>query len=265
MSIDLKKIKSKLSSLTNKGSGDSNVKWFKPEIGEQVIRILPMADGDPFKSFQFHYGVGDNPGFLCPKRNFGDSCPVCEFATKLYKEGTDESIKMAKNFFAKERFYSPIIVRGQEDEGVQIWGYGRTAYEKLLRMVLDPEFGDITDVEKGTDLTLTLTKVPGKKYPNSDIAGKRKTSPVCPDINSDECKELLDSIPDFTKLFSRKSTEDVQQILDEYMATPADEEAPESVAETVKYGSADENKDEKKSPAKRKTKVTEALEDLNRE
>ena len=56
-----------------------------PQDGENNIRIVPTADGDPFKERYFHYGVGEQ-SFLCPKRNFGDDCPVCNFGNQLWNE-----------------------------------------------------------------------------------------------------------------------------------------------------------------------------------
>ena len=47
MGINLAKMKEKLDALENKGSGAS-VFW-RPEDGEQTIRIVPTSDGDPFK------------------------------------------------------------------------------------------------------------------------------------------------------------------------------------------------------------------------
>ena len=135
MAIDMKAMRAKLSALKN-GGGNRNVFW-RPQDGDQDIRIVSPADGDPFKDFYFHYNVGNNSGFLCPKKNFGDDCAVCSFVRSLYDEGTEESIKMAKSLTARQRFFSPVVVRGEEKEGVRIWGYGKTAYETLLNLVLN--------------------------------------------------------------------------------------------------------------------------------
>ena len=75
MAIDLKKMRAKLAAAQTRGGSSSSVFW-RPQDGEQVIRIVPTEDGDPFKENYFHYNVGNNPGFLCPKKNFGDTCPV---------------------------------------------------------------------------------------------------------------------------------------------------------------------------------------------
>ena len=154
MSINIDKMKQRKSALQNNG-GSRDTFW-RPVDGEQTIRIVPTADGDPFKDYWFHYNVGNNPGFLSPKKNFGEEDPLNDFVRKLFNEGTEDSIKMAKNLMARQRFFSPVLVRGEEDKGVRIWGYGKMVYEQLLNLVLNPEYGDITDTESGTDLVLTF-------------------------------------------------------------------------------------------------------------
>ena len=123
MGLDMKKMRQKYTSLKNRGGGKSF--FWRPQDGDQTIRIVPTADGDPFKDFWFHYNVGKNQGFLSPKRNFGESDPLDSFVRELFDEGTEDSVKMAKNLMARQRFFSPVIVRGEEDKGVRIWGYGR--------------------------------------------------------------------------------------------------------------------------------------------
>ena len=90
---------------------------------------------------------------------------------------SSEEASKAKDFFAKQRFFSPVLVRGEEDQGVRVWGYGKMAYEKLLTIVLDPDYGDITDPENGNDLKLMYGKLPGASFPRTDIRPRpRKTT-----------------------------------------------------------------------------------------
>ena len=84
MGIDLAKMKAKRDALENRGGKSA---FWRPDDGETIIRILPTSDGDPFREYWFHYNLGKNPGFLSPKKNFGDDCPVCSFANKLWNEG----------------------------------------------------------------------------------------------------------------------------------------------------------------------------------
>jgi len=212
----MKKMKAKYTALQNRGRGGGNKSmWFRPQDGEQVIRIVPTADGDPFKEFWLHYGVGKNPAFLSLKRNYGQDDPIDNFVRALYNEGDEESIKMAKSISAKQRFFSPVLVRGEEDKGVRIWGYGKQVYEQLLNLVLNPEYGDITDVDTGTDLTLQYGKPAGAQFPQTNLTPRRKSSGLTK--TSEETTELLESIPDIEGSFDKKTFDEMQTILDNFM------------------------------------------------
>ena len=232
MGIDLAKMKAKRDALENRGGKSA---FWRPEDGEQVIRLLPTSDGDPFKEYWFHYNLGKNPGFLSPKKNFGEDDPLNDFVRQLYKEGSDESIKMAKNLSARQRFFSPVLVRGQESEGVRLWGYGKTAYKELLNLVLNPEYGDITDVGEGTDLVINYGKPPGAQFPQTTIVPRRKSSPLSE--SNDKSAGMLDSIPDFSEVFesTKKTPSEIQQMLDEFLL--GEEDAEEVSSETTKYQS----------------------------
>tara|TARA_R110000822_G_scaffold148512_3_gene287534 strand:- start:85 stop:825 length:741 start_codon:yes stop_codon:yes gene_type:complete len=235
MGIDIKKMRQKLADLHNRG-GKGGARFWKPSEGENVVRIIPTKDGDPFKHFHFHYNVGEKTGILCPKKNFGDECPVCDFVSKLYNDGDDDSIQMARKLVAKSRFFSPVVVRGEDAEGVKVWGYSKTVYENLLQLVLNPDYGDITDPNNGTDLVLTYGKAPGAMYPSTNITARRKTTAISAD--SDQMSEYLDSEPDFDNLFEVKSREDVSAILDRFLLG-GNSDTSEGVVVTNKAGGTD--------------------------
>lgn len=218
MALDMAKMRAKLTELENGGRSKKDNVFWKPTEGDQEIRLVPTEDGDPFKVFHFHYNLGDaaRGGVLCPQRQFGDSCPVCDFASKLWQEGTDDSKKMAKSLFVRQRFFSPVIVRGEEDQGVRIWGYGKTIYETLLGLVLNPDYGDITDVSNGVDFTLTYT-LPKTKgaFPMTNLVPKRKSSPLLK--TKAGISEVLENIPNVEELFAKKSTSEVKAILESFL------------------------------------------------
>ena len=234
MGIDFDKMKAKRDALESRGNHKS-VFW-KPEDGEQTIRLLPTSDGDPFKQYWFHYNLGRNPGFLSPKKNFGESDPLDDFIRQLYKDGSDESIKMAKNLSARQRFFSPVLVRGEEGEGVRLWGYGKMAYKELLNLVLNPEYGDITDVNEGTDLTIHYGKPAGAQFPQTTITPRRRPSPAAE--TEAEIRSLLDQIPDYSTVFERKTPQDVQTMLDEFLLS--EEDAEEISSESSRYNGKSE-------------------------
>jgi len=243
MGIDMELMRRKLATLRGEHDGNGNSVWFRPDEGDTDIRIVPTNDGDPLKEMFFHYNVGEHRGgILCPKRNFGEHCPVCEFASQLWREGSDnndeESKKLAKSLFVRTRYFSPVVVRGREDEGIKVYGYGKMAYELLLGYILDPEYGDVTDIQEGTDITLTYTKPtkPGA-YPQTNLKMRRNTSPLLED--SDAIPALLDGLPEFDGLFERHTPEQIDAILDEQLA--GDSSAESRSSETTKYGGNEKN------------------------
>ena len=100
--------------------------------------------------------------------------------------------------------------------------------------MLNPEYGDITDVESGTDLVLKYGKPPGAQFPQTTLTPRRRTSPLCDEAlgGPEKCAELLESIPDFDSLFTRNTPEEIQVMLDEWLA--GEDEGSEDV---VKYDS----------------------------
>ena len=221
----MEKMRSRQVSLKNNSNGGSN-KFWRPQDGEQTIRIVSTPDGDPFREYWFHYNVGDTPGFLSPKRNFGEDCPLDSYVRQLWKEGSEESKRVAKKLGARQRFFAPVVVRGEEAEGVKMWGFGKRTYETLLGLVLNPEYGDITDPESGTDLVIGYGKPAGASFPETKITPRRKSSPLHKD--SERVVELMENIPDFEELFEngRKTPDEVQDILAAYLDS---EEASEEV------------------------------------
>ena len=168
---------------------------------------------------------------MSPKKNFGQDDPLDSFIRNLFNAGDEESVKMAKNLMARQRFFSPVIVRGEEDKGVRLWGYGKMAYTELLNLVLNPDYGDITDVHEGTDLVISYGKPPGAQFPQTSITPRRKSSNLLPDEG--DIEKTLDSIPDFDTVFDRKTPEEVQTMLDEFLLEGND--AEEVSTETTKY------------------------------
>ena len=213
MGIDLDKMRQKHAALTKSGDGQGDIFW-KPEDGSQVIRLVCPVDGDPFREFYFHYGLGaEGKTSVLSPRTFGDTDPISEFGTKLWKNGTDEDKQAAKRFWPKMRIFAPVVVRGEEDKGVRWWGFSKTTYENLLNVVLDPEYGDITDAASGTDIRIDYGKKSGQSFPTTDVLPMRKTSPLA--STDEETEKLLSSVPDTSTAFERVSFEECERILQE--------------------------------------------------
>ena len=69
------------------------------------------------------------------------------------------------------RTYVPVLVRGEESEGVKFWGFGKNVYQELLGFFADPDYGDLTDPVNGRDVTVEFKTAAelGKSYPETYI------------------------------------------------------------------------------------------------
>ena len=106
------------------------------------------------------------------------------------------------------------------------------AYEKLLTIVLDPDYGDITDPDDGNDLKIMYGKPPGASFPRTDIRPRPRKTVLCDDAvgGEERCAELLETVPNFDQLFERKSTEEVSGMLDAFL------DGDTTANQTEKYG-----------------------------
>ena len=92
----------------------------------------------------------NNKSYLSPI-SFGRPDPIEEFAQKLKQSGNREEYQMARKLEAKMRTFAPVIVRGEETQGVRFWGFGKTVYQELLSVIADPDYGDINLKENNQD------------------------------------------------------------------------------------------------------------------
>ena len=222
--LDMNKMREKYINLKEGSTKQNDPLNWKPEDGEQDIRIICPEDGDPFKEAWVHYRIGEEAPFLCPKKNFGENCPVCDFAWQLYDEGDTKS---AKELLPSARYLSPVVVRETDNE-VKIWNYSKTVYRELIGYIMNEEYGDITDPESGIDFTLTYDLEAAKnRQLATRLVAKRKSSPLAEDKK--EVKKILSNIPDISKKYSRKTTEDVNRVLESFLGAEK--------ANTEKYGS----------------------------
>lgn len=220
MGIDFSKIKSRLDSLQTTQTKTS-VFW-KPELGRQVIRIVPYKynTSNPFFEGLFYYNLAKRT-VLSPE-TVGNPDPVIEFANNLKRTGEKEDWRAAKRMEPKLRTYVPIIVRGQENEGVKFWGFGKTVYQELLAVIADPDYGDITDPVSGRDITVEYLSADdaGKSYPETRIRVKPNQSPL--HENDNLAASLLENQQKIDELWSVPTYDEMKQLLQNWL-NPTDE------------------------------------------
>mgnify|MGYP003634680923 FL=1 len=229
MAIDFDAIRKKLNALSGVNS-KRRVMWRPPEDETVTVRILGFTDneGNPFKERWFYYNVGSNPGLLTPHQ-FGKPDPIQELIQKLKDEGTKESYEMAKKLYPKMRTYAAVIVRGEESEGVKLWAFGKTVYQSLLNIMLDPDYGDITDVHEGHDIKVKCSKPPGKMYAMTDVMPRPKASPIG---SAAQITEWSDSVPELDDVYTLKSYEQLENIINTWLSGDEEQQDDNSTGYT---------------------------------
>ena len=228
--MDLNAIRKRLGQLQTTNNRTSSL-W-KPQPGKTQIRIVPYAfnKDNPFIELFFHYNL-NNRSYLSPI-SFGRPDPIEEFAQKLKASGNKEDYQLSKKLEAKMRTFAPVIVRGEESQGVKLWGFGKTVYQELLSIIADPDYGDITDPVNGRDVSVEFISAEesGASFPKTNIRVKPNQTPI-----SDEPSvlELVKSgQKDITDIYQEQSYEELTGILNEWL-NPGDEQKKEEAPSTV--------------------------------
>ena len=226
--MNLDEIKKRLDKLNNKGggnnSGDYKANFWKPPVGEKSqIRLVPYTHNKdfPFIELYFYFGIG-KPRMIA-LTNFDESDPIMEFANQLRKSGDKENGELAKKLYPKLRIFAPVVVRGEEDKGVRFWEFGKMVYQELLGVMADEDYGDITAIQNGRDVTVEVIPAAetGKMFNTTTVRVKPNQTPLSDDAKTAE--SLLENQKDLVSLFKKYTFEEMKGELQSYLK-PAEED-----------------------------------------
>ena len=221
--MDINAIKSRLNQLQNTSS-TANAFW-KPQPGKSQIRITPYNENkdNPFVELFFHYSLVPKKTVLSPL-SFGRPDPVQQFADKLKGSGDKDEWIQGKRIEPKMRTFAPVIVRGEESEGVKWWGFGKTVYQELLAIIADPDYGDISDVMTGRDIVVERQTAAeaGNQYGKTTIRVKPNQTALVEDANLSD--NLLKNQPNIVELYTEPSFDELKGHLQNFLNPSAAEE-----------------------------------------
>ena len=275
MAINLDAIRGRLNKLQSTTS--KTVEQWKPTPGKHQIRLVPYKFNkeNPFIELLFHYGI-NNKTYLSPSQ-FGRPDPIVEFAEKLKRMGDKEDWKAAKKMEPKLRTFVPVLVRGEEGDGVRFWGFGKTVYQEILGYIADPDYGDITDPTEGRDIVVEIVSAEdsGTSYPVTTIRVKPKESPLAD--TKEQMDKFLNEQKNITELYSELSYVELKSVLeswlnpsaggdDESVESTSTEElskvAPSAKTESYDMGGSTPAPKAAEAPAKKLDDVAAAFDDL---
>ena len=149
--------------------------------GQLKIRILPNPNGgSPFQEVYYHSIQVDNKWrkLYDPERNEGKPSPLNDVARALRATGGDREKELAKKYQSRKFYICRVIDRNNEADGVKFWRFGHNWKQGGVFDKLAPIFnakGDITDIENGYDLIVSLGR---------DDKGYAKVNSIFPDDRS---------------------------------------------------------------------------------
>jgi len=154
-------------------------------------------------------------------------------------ENSDFKKGIAKDLFAKKRFFVPIVVKGQESDGPKIWGFS----EQLFTDTIYPMWNTILEMEhtlndprKGGYVTIIATPKSkenrfGKISATIHIPSWTKPTPLAP--TDEEMEEIINAVPNITEdLFSHATEEELIEAFKEFVDSKHTVSNSEHVDET---------------------------------
>lgn len=179
------------------------------DSAQKTIRILPTSDGSsPFVEVHGHKAEvnGEYKTFACLKEEKNEACPFCEAREKLLATGEESKKELAKKYKARLMYVVKVIDRDNEHEGVKFWRFNHDfrkegIYDKIVGVMNALKKNkDITDVEQGRDLVLTVNR-------------NQNNVPVVSAIGADDPSVLTeDAAKKATWLSDERTWEDVYSV-----------------------------------------------------
>jgi hypothetical protein len=231
MPVNIQKLADRLRQFEEgaKASEFAKLLW-KPKEGLQTVRIVPykFSPDQPFIELKFYYKLGGN-NYLAPC-TFGKPDPILEIIEALRASGSNEEKEIAAKLAPVTRTYAPVLVRGEEDQGVKFWGFGVQVYKQLLKLMTNVKWGDITSWTEGNDLDVEFHKeskkknAKGQSFPETIITPCPQKTPVVDPTRRDLMEKLKEQT-DILTIFPLKSYDELKAAVEKWLNPEADDDS----------------------------------------
>lgn len=273
MSYDLSAIKRKIEDLSGgPKAGKTNrpkLNWFKPQIGTYNLRFLPYQDanGQPFQEVSYYDNkLLSERRFVAPAQ-FGQEDPIFDLLNELRKDRSKETWRLIGTLRPRERFYAPVLIRGEEDKGVQVWEMNSKILKDIYSILAHPDYAEdnLMDPEAGFDFTLNVTDS-GKKWngyvvKQYDVTVRRKPSPLAK--TKKEREELVASVPNLEQYFRSlvRSPEWMSQVVENFLSSREEGDSDNNSGDSGSNGASSASTREASRGSSDNKKAVQSIED----
>lgn len=242
--MNLDKIKSKLAEFeaktakkpSNSSNGETSIFW-KPKPGDNKVRILPNPfDPEyPYVEMAFYYFGGKTylaPSFL------GNPDPCVEIYNNFMPKDTDgKFVKIPKDDWialnnARKKFepsmayFLLVLPRGEEAEGPKWWRHTAKVWREVNEQIfLNEDWGDITGLENGNDVTITYTepKTDGE-FPSTKVLPSPKAKPASTDLET--LNKQMAEVPSLLTIFKEPTYQELKAVVEAHLKVPTTGDEP---------------------------------------
>jgi hypothetical protein len=193
---------------------------FKLQEGSTRVRVLPgiepgSLDKDFYCKSIVHYGVSpSNPKIpvISPRsKNPNAKCPLNDKVRELKDSSSPADNAEAVKLRGLTRYYISVIPREGEDQGkIMVYPAPKAIFTKILALMDDPEYGDVTSATEGRDLKFLRT---GKgKDTRYDVMASPKVTPITHD--PEELAQILEGQPEIWRYREAPSYDEIVKFMD---------------------------------------------------
>jgi hypothetical protein len=216
--------------LDRAGSKRIDIIPFEVKANHPEVKVGRIDEGDLYfeRTYFVHRGIGaNNDSFVCPAKEEGKRCPVCEYRAKLRKD-PDADEDLVQQLAPKERQLWNVIDKEEQEKGVQVWDISFHLFGKLLDAEVrnadeDEDYQYYADLESGSTLKLGVAEKSFAKrtfYEVETIGFKPRREPYAEDI-----LEQTHSLDDILKVLEYDKLKSI------FMQTTDDEDEDEDEPE----------------------------------
>lgn len=191
--------------------------------GTTILRVMPAYNNKGFwykKIHEYYFRFGNTHIFMPSPRDFNQTDPIWDYADEVFASGDTEKIEQVKKFRPRETYLVNAYIFSEPNQQkpydkIVALKVPKSVQRQLKRLDTDAStgYGDITDLEKGVNITIhregttkETTKYDTNPHRNStNVFDELKTRGL--DLNSMKLNDL-------DTIYMPKSTQEVQDILD---------------------------------------------------
>ena len=233
--MNVNALKKRLGEISN--TNKKNNSLWKPKAGKQQVRLVPNkhSPDNPFIELFFHYDLNGKT-YISPM-SFDRPDPIVEFCNELKKTGDKDDWKLGNKMMPKMRVYAPVVVREEESEGVRFWGFGKLVYQALLGIISDDDYGDITDMKEGHDITVEFlpAKEINKQFPETNILARPKKT----EVGDSSIVDAIKNQSDVTSIWQEPTYDFLKNEFASFMNPEGEQDVADEIASEVAEVSKD--------------------------